>query len=87
MTVRLDGDVIRLEGDCHVEQAEALVQLLQEHHGRPVDLAACRHLHGAVLQVLLAFDVTLRGAPEDPFLRDQVLPNFNLPRQEPKRRL
>jgi hypothetical protein len=54
MTVRDDGDVIRLEGACRVEEAEALTALLQAGL-RPVDLALCREAHSAVLQVLLAF--------------------------------
>ncbi|WP_159717446.1 hypothetical protein [Geminicoccus flavidas] len=74
MTVRLVGDVIRLEGACPVEEAEALLALVQERPDRPVDLSGCRHLHGAVLQVLLAFRPRVQGQSEDPFLRDWILP-------------
>ena len=76
MTVRLDGDVIRLEGDCHVEQAEHLVQLLEATPGRTVDIALCRHLHAALAQVLLVFRPSVTGRPADPFLRDLIAPNF-----------
>lgn len=84
MSVRLDGDVIRLEGDCHVEQAEALVRLLQEDRERQVDLSACRQLHSALAQVLLAFGSAVGGNPDDPFLRELVLPNFPPRRTLPK---
>jgi hypothetical protein len=76
MSVRLDGDVIRLDGDCHVEEAEALVRLLQEDRERQVDLGACRQLHSALAQVLIAFGAVVCGRPDDPFLRELVLPNF-----------
>lgn len=77
MTMRLDGEVIRLEGDCHVEQAEQLVVWLQQAPGRSVDISACRHLHSAVVQVLLSFAPRVAGTPSDPFLREFVAPNFH----------
>jgi hypothetical protein len=76
MTVRLDGDIIRLEDDCHVEQAESLVVLAQEDPARRVDLSQCRHLHGAVAQVLIAFALPVVGAPADAFLREHLLPSL-----------
>lgn len=77
MSVRLDGAVIRLEGECHVEDAEALAVLLDGHPDRSVDAAACRHLHGAVAQALLYYRPTVTGAPDDGFLREWVLPNLD----------
>lgn len=76
MSVRLDGTVIRLEGDCHVEQAETLVRLLQEGPARTVDIGQCRQLHSALAQALLAFGAPVHGEAEDPFLRDLIQPNF-----------
>jgi hypothetical protein len=73
MTVRLDWDVIRLEGPCRVEEAERLAALLGEAV-RTVDLAACEGLHAAVAQALLAFGPPLVGQPADPFLRDRLGP-------------
>ncbi len=74
MTVKLDGDHIRLEGECRVEEAESLAALLHADRERPVDVGACRALHSAVLQVLVAYGADIRGAPEDIFLREAVLP-------------
>ena len=76
MTVVLEGGVIRLHGDCRVEEAETLLQLLQADAGRAVDVSACRHLHGAVVQVLLELSPPIQGAPDDPFVRDMLLPNL-----------
>jgi len=73
MSVRLDGDLIRLEGPCRVEEAEALTALLQQAR-RTVDLSGCEAMHGAVLQVLLAFAAPVEGAPSDPFLRERLIP-------------
>jgi hypothetical protein len=76
MSVRSEDGVIHLEGDCRVEESETLLQLLQADPGAQVELSQCRHLHGAVVQVLLVFKAKVAGAPETPFLRDHVLPNL-----------
>lgn len=76
MTVRREGDVIRLEGTCYVEDAETLVVLSQPPGLRHVDLSLCRQLHAAVVQVLLSLDLPVLGAPGDDFLREHVLPNL-----------
>ncbi len=74
MSVRLDGNVIVLEGPCRVEDAEPLLGFLQTDRGRIVDLAGAEHLHGAVLQVLMALNPALRGSAKDPFIRDWIVP-------------
>ncbi|HEX7948277.1 hypothetical protein [Roseateles sp.] len=79
MSVRLEGDVIFLEGQCHVEQAEQLLLRLQEDPSRRVELSGCRHLHSAVAQVLLSHPVQVCGDPADPFLRQFVAPCFATP--------
>lgn len=76
MTVRVDGQVIFLEDDCHVDQAELLLLRLQEDPARSVDLSRCRHLHSALAQVLLSHGVRVSGEPPDTFLRQFVAPNF-----------
>lgn len=74
MSVRVEGPVIFLEDQCHVEQAEQLLQRLQEDPYRRVDLSGCRHLHSAVVQVLLSHGARVSGDPVDPFLRQFVAP-------------
>jgi hypothetical protein len=81
VTVRLDGAVIRLEGRCHLEDAEALTVLLQTGETSTLDLSACEALHGAVVQTILAFRPNLTGTPASPFLRDLLLPALAVERQ------
>ena len=74
MSVRLDGNVIILEGQCRVEDAEPLLGWLQADRGRTVDLTDAEHLHAAVLQVLMALQPAVRGTARDDFLRDWITP-------------
>jgi len=76
MTVRADGARIRLEGDCHVEDAETLLQLLHATPEAVADLSDCHRLHAAVLQVLLSFRVPLAVEPADDALRAHVTPSL-----------
>jgi hypothetical protein len=74
MSVLLDGNVIRLEGKCHVEDAEPLLALLQADRGRILDLSRSEALHSAVVQVMLAFKPRIAGESRDAFVRDWVMP-------------
>jgi hypothetical protein len=60
--------VIVLDGECPVEDAEVLLQLLQAQPDGPVDWSACTRLHTAVLQVLMAAAPPTRGACADAFV-------------------
>lgn len=75
MTVRLEGDRIYLEGRCPVEDAEMLLQSLQE---KPlaVDLSRAGRLHTAVVQILMAARVEVIGEPIDAFARQYLRPLF-----------
>jgi hypothetical protein len=72
MTVRYLKKYAALEGNVSVEDAEALTQWLQKQKTPTVHLGQCEHVHGAVLQVLLALRPKLAAAPADPLLA-QVL--------------
>jgi len=74
MSVRWDGELIRLEGRCRIEEAETLLALLLEDGGRRVDLSGCGAMHSAVVQILIAARPSLVGTPDDPFLCAHVLP-------------
>ena len=58
-----------LQNVVGVEEAEALLEWLQKKPSAKVDLAACRHLHTAILQVLMAARPGVSGWPRDPDLR------------------
>jgi len=74
MSVRLDDEIIRLEGRCHVEDAEPLLVLLQGGRHRTVDLSASESLHTAIVQLILAFRPPLAGDSADSFIRDRMMP-------------
>jgi hypothetical protein len=81
VTVTRDGDIIRLVGPCRVEDAEPLTVLLQGFGDSTLDLSACEGVHAAVVQAILAFRPKIVGAPDNVFLRDQLLPALNGERQ------
>lgn len=74
MSVRLDDNIIVLEGACRVEDAEPLLTWLQADGSRIVDLTEAEQLHAAVLQVLMALRPGLRGRGRDIFLQRWVVP-------------
>jgi len=79
MSVRLDGTIVHLEGVCGVEEAETLAAQLDETGAWQVDLSGCAHLHGAVVQALLAFRPKLTENPaEDAFTKEFLQPALAL---------
>ena len=87
MSVRLDGNVVVLEGQCRVEDAEPLLAWLQADQGRSVDVTKAEHLHAAVLQVLMVLRPDVQGIAGDAFLRDWITPALtgeNPPKPEPQ---
>jgi hypothetical protein len=84
MTVKTDDEgVIVLDGECPVEDAESLVQLLQAQPEGPVDWSACTRLHTAVLQVLMTATPIMRGECGDAFVArwGRIDPSAGPPRQ------
>ena len=79
MTITHEGDVIYLRGHCRVEEAEPLTALLQGWPEATLDLSGCEHLHGAVVQAILAFRPSVLGAPDHGFVRDWIVPIFTRP--------
>ena len=57
-----------------VEEAEGLLDWLQSKPAAKVDLARCRHLHTANLQVLMASRPAVSVWPENPELRAWIEP-------------
>ena len=77
MTVRsADSGVLVLEGTCPVEDAEALLQLLQSRPTAMLDWTECRQLHTAVLQLILASGLVPRGPCGDPFVGQWLAPKL-----------
>lgn len=74
MSVRLEDNVIHLEGSCGIADVEPLLALLQSPPRRGVNLSDAVHLHAAVFQLLLAFRPASVGKVVDPFLGSWVMP-------------
>jgi hypothetical protein len=80
MTVcRSDDGTIVLEGDCPIEDAETFLELLHSRAGPIVDWTGCRHLHTAVVQLVLAVRPVLVGPCGDAFVHDWIEPCLDEP--------
>lgn len=69
MTIRYLKRHAALEGVVSVDEAETLAQWLLKQKHPAVHLGRCEHLHGAVLQVLLALRPRIAALPDEPLLR------------------
>jgi hypothetical protein len=77
MTVRRSSaGTILLEGDCPVEDAETLLQLVQANSGAAIDWTSCQYLHTAVLQVVLAAARSVVGPCGDDFVGRWIEPGL-----------
>ncbi len=68
MPITLSERTASLEGVCPIEEAETLLEWLRNTAEPQVDLAACEHLHAAILQTLLALRPTIAAMSSDPLL-------------------
>ncbi|CDH46876.1 MAG: hypothetical protein IPL59_00650 [Candidatus Competibacteraceae bacterium] len=59
---------------CTVEEAELLLQWLQDQPRGKVKLKECTHVHTAIVQVLLAARVMVTLPPADPDLARWLMP-------------
>jgi len=79
MTVRMEGEAtIVLEGQCPIEDAAALIELLCLAHTTDgtvsVDWHECDYAHTAVVQILLATRPPMHGPPRAAVLRKWIEP-------------
>lgn len=74
MTVRLEGNMIHLIGDCAAEDGESLAALLQDQSPKTLDLSKCTALHCAIVQVVLVFRPAIAVASGEQFLADWICP-------------
>lgn len=77
MTVRRgDNGAIVLNGDCPVEDAEPLLQMLQAMPAAQVDWRQSRQMHTAVLQLVLASGRALIGPCGDAWVAQWLVPKL-----------
>ncbi len=74
MSVRLDGDMAVLSGECGLDDCERLLAGFSSGEARRVDLSQAGALHTAVFQVLLLFRPSVLGTPRDEFFAVWLLP-------------
>lgn len=68
MSLEFRKKMVVLTDVVGVEDAEQLLQWLQNKTSAKVDLSACTHLHPANIQVLMAAGVMVAAWPADPAL-------------------
>lgn len=74
MTIRLETDVIVMEGNCGVDDVEPLLVLLDARPDTSLDLSRAETLHTAIWQLMLMRRPHVRGNPRSGFARDHMLP-------------
>lgn len=78
MTVRRsDNGTLVLDGVCPVEDAEALLQLLQATPVAVIEWSQCRQLHTAVFQVVLASGRVPVGPCGDAWVAQWLAPKLS----------
>ena len=65
MTIEYKKKLVVFSDIIGVDEAEGLLQWLQNKPAAKVDLSACTHLHPANLQVLMAADCRVTQWPRD----------------------
>lgn len=65
MNMQLNKKIAVLSDVITVEDAEPLLQWLQEHPKGRVDLSGCTHIHAASLQALMAARPAIAAWPAD----------------------
>lgn len=74
MPMKFVKGTAHLSGECGLGEVEELISWLEESSRPKVNLQHCTHLHGAILQVLLAGKPQITAKPKDSFLAQWVLP-------------
>jgi hypothetical protein len=74
MAMEFRERLVVLSDTVGVEDAEKLLEWLQDKPTAKVDLAACKHIHPANLQVLMAAGVAVSVWPQDAGLTEWLKP-------------
>lgn len=68
--IRVNEAMVVLEGHCPIEEAETLLEAVQSGGAQGIDVSACRSMHTAILQILLAARLPLHGRVEDAYWQE-----------------
>lgn len=78
MPVQRRGKIIKLVGHIGVEEAEIVYAQYEQQLFQKVDLQQCEHLHSAVLQLLLQFQIPIHRLPKQQGLADWISQSVSL---------
>jgi len=65
MSIEYTEELAHLSCTVSVEEAENLLQWIQQNPQGKVDLSGCSHIHAAALQVLMAANIEILTWPQD----------------------
>ncbi|WP_370261816.1 hypothetical protein [Limnobacter sp.] len=66
MSLTFNENLATVQDTATVEDAEQLLGWALVTENPQLDLRACTHVHAAVLQVMMALEIPVLHAPEDP---------------------
>ena len=69
MAITYENNTACFDDAVSVEEAEGLLQWVQEHSKAKADFSSCTHVHASVLQVLMAARLCVTAWPEDDYLK------------------
>jgi hypothetical protein len=69
MAITYAEDSAVFDGTVNIEEAETLLEWVQQQPAGSVDLVGCTHLHAANLQVLMAAQLRVAAWPRDENLK------------------
>lgn len=78
MPVQRRGKIIKLIGNIGVEDAEIVYAQYEQQLFQKVDLQQCEHLHSAVFQLLLQFQLPIHRLPKQQRLADWIRDSVSL---------
>jgi hypothetical protein len=68
MPIRTNDNIVFLEADCPIEEAEELHEILRGIEAPLFDLSKTTYLHTAIIQLIMLSAGSVRGLKPDPVL-------------------
>jgi hypothetical protein len=79
MPIEYENDRVVFRDRVSVEEADTLLQWLQDHADATVDLGPCLQMHTANLQVLLVARRAIVAWPKDPLFQAWLTSTLDVP--------